>query len=160
MTEDAEESKAECDAGDVRQEVIKNLQPEIAASQAEVTYGELPRVAVSSTHSLQILQNLVSNALKYRGSQPARVQVSADGQGRELIFVVRDNGIDIPAQHHGSIFHFFKRLHGRETPGTGIGLTLCERIVTHYGGRIWGNRSQDRDPASVSGCRLPRRMKL
>ena len=77
------------------------------------------------------------NAVKYKGTKPLHVDISAENRGDHWLFIVSDNGIGIPAEHHTTIFRVFKRLHGRDIPGTGIGLALCEQIVTHYGGRIW-----------------------
>ena len=84
-----------------------------------------------------MFQNLIGNAIKYRGTDPLRIEVSAEPAEAEWIFSVRDNGMGIDPDHHETIFGPFKRLHGRDYPGTGIGLTLCRRIVERHGGRIW-----------------------
>ena len=89
---------------------------------------------------VQVMLNLIGNSLKYRSSQPVRVQVSAEasaGKG-EWTFAVRDNGIGIAERHHERIFEIFKRLHNqKEIPGTGIGLAVCRRVLHRHGGRIW-----------------------
>ncbi|HYO83480.1 MAG TPA: ATP-binding protein, partial [Bryobacteraceae bacterium] len=136
-TDEREGSGAEADAAAAFEEVIQNLRTAIEVSHAQVTYDSLPEVGVHHTHLVQLLQNLVSNALKYRGTDIPRVHVSAQRQGCDWMFVVRDNGPGISSEHHQRIFRVFKRLHGRDVPGNGIGLAICERIVTHYGGRIW-----------------------
>src|SRR6185437_15637666 len=89
------------------------------------------------THLLQIFQNLISNALKYRSGERPSVQIGATYEGGKCIFSIRDNGIGVSPQFHQRIFGVFKRLGEREAPGSGIGLALCKRIVEHYGGRIW-----------------------
>ena len=130
-------SRVESDANAVFEDVIRNLHTAITVTEASVSRSPLPRVAIRHIHFVQLLQNLVSNALKYRGSERPEVRVSALRQGRNWIFTVQDNGQGIPSEHHQRIFRVFRRLHGRDIPGTGIGLAICERIVTHYGGRIW-----------------------
>jgi signal transduction histidine kinase len=86
----------------------------------------------------QLFQNLLSNALKYRGESAPRIEVSAALGPSEWVFTVRDNGIGIAADYHEQIFAMFRRLHPRERyPGTGIGLAICKKIVARHGGRIW-----------------------
>jgi PAS domain S-box-containing protein len=107
-------------------------------SGAQVTYDELPVVAADANQLCDLFQNLIENAIKYRGDKPPRVHVSARRQGMEWVFSVRDNGIGIAQEHHERIFDMFQRLHVQEEiPGTGIGLTLCKRIVERHGGKIW-----------------------
>jgi PAS domain S-box-containing protein len=130
-------SRVESDANAAFDDVVQNLHTAIAVAEASVSRSPLPRVAIRHVHFVQILQNLVSNALKYRGPEPPQVHVSAQRQSRNWIFTVQDNGQGIPYEHQQRIFRVFRRLHGRDIPGTGIGLAICERIVTYYGGRIW-----------------------
>lgn len=134
---DENTAEAFADANVVAAEVVQNLRTAIDAEQASVEAAELPLVAMRHGHLLQVLQNLVSNGLKYRRADAPRIEISAMRQGAEWIFTVRDNGQGISPEHHHRIFGVFKRLHGRDVPGTGIGLAICERVVTHYGGRIW-----------------------
>ena len=104
-----------------------------------MTFDSLPSVPVHSTHLQQIFQNLIGNAIKYRRSGVAPfVHIGARRQNGEWRFSVSDNGIGIEPEYKQRIFGLFKRLHpGTEYSGTGIGLSLCQRIVGRYGGRIW-----------------------
>jgi signal transduction histidine kinase len=125
-----------CDA--VLGRVLRNLGPAIAESQAEVTAEPLPTVSADETQLVQLFQNLVANALKFRGQAPPRVHVGVQERDGEWAFSVRDNGIGIAPADTGRIFQLFQRLHTREEyPGTGIGLAVCQRIVERHGGRIW-----------------------
>jgi light-regulated signal transduction histidine kinase (bacteriophytochrome) len=86
----------------------------------------------------QVLQNLISNAIKYRGTDPPRIHLEARRQGNVWVFSVSDNGIGIEEQFSQQIFGLFKRLHTQaQYEGTGMGLAICQRIVEQYGGRIW-----------------------
>jgi signal transduction histidine kinase len=89
-------------------------------------------------HFVQLFQNLVGNAIKYRAGERAPViRVSARRSANEWIFSVEDNGIGIAPEYHRKVFGVFKRLHGKQVPGTGIGLAICQKVVERYGGRIW-----------------------
>jgi signal transduction histidine kinase len=125
-----------CDAEQVLKVVVQNLRAVVELADAEVTHDPLPEVGVVGAHLTQLLQNLVSNAIKYRGGRRPHVHISAQRENSEWLFIVEDNGEGIPREHYRRIFQVFKRLHGRDIPGTGIGLAICERVVTHYGGRI------------------------
>lgn len=114
-----------------------NLQIIIEETKAEVTFDDLPTVNADQVLMVQLFQNLISNSLKYRSKQPPQIQISAVREGREWVISVRDNGMGIDPQYHERIFGVFKRLHGREIPGTGIGLAICQRIVQKHGGKIW-----------------------
>jgi len=116
---------------------MSNLQLAIANSGAWITFDPLPTVWMDHTQAVQLLQNLIGNALKYRSADPPHIHLSARHVGNEWIVSVKDNGLGIEPRFHQHIFTVFKRLHGREYPGTGIGLATCHRIVERHGGRIW-----------------------
>jgi light-regulated signal transduction histidine kinase (bacteriophytochrome) len=98
----------------------------------------LPVVLGDEVQLLQVFQNLIANAIKFRGAETPQIQVTADRQGPEWVFAIKDNGIGIAPEHQERIFSVFQRLHHRaEYPGTGIGLAICKKIVERHGGRIW-----------------------
>lgn len=115
---------------------IEHLQPLISSSGATIEIGNLPKVVAVPVLLTQVFQNLLANALKYRGGSAPLIQVSADRHGDRWIFSVKDNGIGVDPRYHERIFGVFKRLnHSME--GTGIGLAICKSAVEHWGGRIW-----------------------
>ncbi len=119
--------------------VRSNLQPLLKERAAKLIYSSLPTVAGDPIQLLQLFQNLVSNALKYaRPGIPPRVCISAEKADHgQLRFEVRDNGLGIDPKFFQLIFTPLRRLHGQEIPGTGIGLSLCRKIVERHGGRMW-----------------------
>jgi light-regulated signal transduction histidine kinase (bacteriophytochrome) len=121
---------------------IGNLQLAIQNVHGRITFDPLPTVLMDPTQLLQLLQNLIANALKYHGSEPPHIHLSARRAGDEWTISIGDNGIGIDPRFHEHIFTVFKRLHGREYPGTGIGLATCKRIVERNGGRIWVESEQ------------------
>jgi light-regulated signal transduction histidine kinase (bacteriophytochrome) len=125
------------DCAAAMESVLLNLHASIAQNGASVTCGDLPTVRAHEIRLVQLFQNLVSNGIKYRGSDPPRIRVEAEHRDGEWLFTVRDNGIGIKPEYAQQIFGIFKRLHGNTYPGTGIGLAICQRIVENYGGRIW-----------------------
>jgi len=107
-------------------------------SGARLRVENLPSVWGRRTEFTQLFQNLISNAIKYRGIEPPDIHVGARLEGRQWRFWVKDNGIGIAAEHAERIFQLFQRLHTREEyPGTGIGLAICKKVVEGSGGRIW-----------------------
>jgi light-regulated signal transduction histidine kinase (bacteriophytochrome) len=119
-------------------QAIANLRALIDENQAVITNGDLPEVVADQTQLIQVFQNLISNAIRFRAEENPRIHVSAEHKDGECIFSVKDNGIGIELQYKERIFVIFQRLHGKtEYPGTGIGLPLCKRIVERHGGRIW-----------------------
>lgn len=125
------------DANRALAQALGNLQAAIAESGAVVTHDPLPTVAAEETVLVQVLQNLIGNALKYRSDRPPQIHVSATPQQGAWRFAVQDNGIGIAPQHTERIFGLFTRLHDRRYPGTGLGLALCRKLVERHGGRIW-----------------------
>ena len=128
---------ASIDCGAVLAKALLNLQVAIAESDAVVTYDPLPTVVAEEILLMQLFQNLISNSIKYRGEETPRIHVSAERVAEGWLFAVRDNGIGIDPQDADRVFGLFKRLHGSEIPGTGIGLAICKKVVDRQGGRIW-----------------------
>ena len=125
------------ECGEVLAQVLLNLEDSIRQSGAAVTHGELPTVSAQRVHVLQVLQNLISNSLKYRRDEPPEVHVSAAREREEWRISVKDNGLGFEKEYAQQVFGLFKRLHGQRYPGTGIGLALCTKLVERHGGRIW-----------------------
>jgi PAS domain S-box-containing protein len=118
-------------------ETFQTLRSSSDGRNAKLTRTALPQIMGDRLQIAQLLQNLLSNALKYRGERPPEVHVSARTEGDEVVVEVRDNGIGVSPLYHERIFEMFKRLHDeRAYPGAGIGLALCRRIVHRHGGRI------------------------
>ena len=129
---------APVDCGAVLKEALANLELVIAESGAVVDYDPLPTVSADGVQLMQLFQNLIDNAIKFRGEAPPRVHLSAVGEGKDWVFSVRDNGIGIDPRYFDRIFIVFQRLHaGHKYRGTGIGLAVCKKIVERHGGRIW-----------------------
>jgi len=121
------------------EQALLNLQGAIQESSGVVTHDPLPIVIADGAQLVQLFQNVVGNAIKYRSAELPRVHVSAKKNGgKEWIFSMRDNGLGIDPQYFEKIFAMFQRLHGREEfSGTGIGLTVCKKIAERHGGRMW-----------------------
>jgi light-regulated signal transduction histidine kinase (bacteriophytochrome) len=120
-------------------QALLNLTLAVREAGAVVTRADLPTVFGDETQLTQVFQNLLGNAIKFtKPGEAPRVDVTAGRSGNEWLFSVRDQGIGIDPQYADRIFLIFQRLHSREEyPGTGIGLSLCKRIVERHGGRIW-----------------------
>jgi PAS domain S-box-containing protein len=131
--------RRQVDCGILVRAAVADLERAMGDSGATIEVGDLPIVDGDPGQLSQLFQNLLSNALKFVAPDvPARVRVTAHRQGDAWSFSVTDNGIGIAAVHRDRVFLMFKRLHGRaQYPGTGIGLALCHKIVTRFGGRIW-----------------------
>ncbi len=125
------------DSGAALSHALANLQFAIEESGATVTHGQMPIVCGIEPQIAELFQNLIGNALKFRGAEPSRIHISAQRAGDGWEFSIADNGIGIALEYHEKVFEIFRRLHGREKyPGTGIGLTVCRKIVAHHGGQI------------------------
>ena len=126
------------DCNEVLKATLRNLQAAMAEKKALVTSDPLPTLMTDESRMIQVLQNLIGNALKFTADRTPEVHVSARRVEGAWQFSVRDNGIGIEPQYRERIFGVFQRLHTRrEYPGTGIGLAICKRIVERHGGRIW-----------------------
>lgn len=134
-----EEGVALTSAGEVLEQAVENLQGSIQEAGAAVEWGPLPGLIIKRVHLLQLFQNLIGNALKYRGESAPVISISAENCNEGWRFDIRDNGIGIDPKFAQHIFGVFKRLHaGHEKyAGNGIGLAICQKIVDRYGGRIW-----------------------
>jgi len=124
---------------------IQNLSGVIEESQATITRSPLPTLVASPSLLGLLFQNLIGNALKFQGSSPPDIALSAEKKGDAWLFTVRDNGIGFDEQYTDRIFIIFQRLHGKGSyPGTGIGLAICKKIVEYHGGQIWAQAEPDK----------------
>ncbi|MBI4649814.1 GAF domain-containing protein [Candidatus Desantisbacteria bacterium] len=128
--------------------IINSMIPAIDASKAIITYDQLPVLTGNESNFIQLFQNLIGNAIKFHGSEPPRIHISAVKKPDEWLFLVKDNGIGIESQYKDRIFLIFQRLHGRDKyPGTGIGLAICKKIIETLGGRIWVGSEENKGSA-------------
>ena len=119
-------------------EALANLMVAIQESGAVITRDKLPMVNGDATQLTQLFQNLVGNALKFRGDRPSKIHIGAERENGDWRFSVADNGIGMEPQYFERVFLVFQRLHTRkEYQGTGIGLAICKKVVERHGGRIW-----------------------
>ena len=125
------------DLSSVAEVVRTNLRAALTESRAVLEVGPLPVVLGYATQLTQLLQNLISNALKFRGAGSPRVQVSAEQRATEWVIAVKDHGVGIDPAHLGELFEPFKRFHARQFEGTGLGLAICKKAVELHGGTIW-----------------------
>ncbi len=131
------------DANVVVRTALANLKMSVDECGAEVTMDTLPEVKADEAQLVRLFQNLIGNAIKYRGEASPRIRVSAKKEGNAWVFSVADNGIGIDPKYHELIFQIFQRLHTKdEYSGTGIGLAVCKRIVERHGGSIWVESAQ------------------
>lgn len=125
-------------AEDALQATMKNLDVAIQEYGARITHESLPTVKADATQLIQLFQNLIGNAIKFRSERPPEIHIGVTDAGDFWQFSVRDNGIGIESQYFERVFQVFQRLHTRrEYKGTGIGLAICKKIIERHGGKIW-----------------------
>lgn len=138
------QSLSSLDANIALEKAISNLSDSANKAGAVITKGYLPSVVARESELIQLFQNLIGNAIKYRTDRPPKIHVSAVADQEDWLFSVTDNGIGIEKQYQEQIFGVFKRLHHQnEFSGTGIGLAICKRIVDGLNGRIWVEANVD-----------------
>jgi len=125
------------DAEAVLGAVLMTMEKSITDSGAQITHDSLPAVLFDFDQLSYLFRELIANAIKFRAEGTPQIDISAGTSEDSTTFSVRDNGIGIDPRYHEQIFGVFKRLHGREFPGTGMGLAVCKRIVEQRGGTIW-----------------------
>jgi signal transduction histidine kinase len=141
--QEAGNARVDCNA--VMKEVLQTLAAAIQESGASVTHPDLPAVSADRTQVAQLFQNLIGNAIKFRGKEPPVISIETEKIDENWQFRVRDNGIGIAPEYTENIFVVFQRLHARtEYPGNGIGLAICKKIVERNGGRIWVESQPDK----------------
>jgi light-regulated signal transduction histidine kinase (bacteriophytochrome) len=119
-------------------EAIYNLHESIKETGAVITHDEMPIIKGDKTQFIQLFQNLISNAIKFRSKKTPIIHIGVEKTNNKWLFSVKDNGIGIDSKYFGKLFNIFYRLHTKEEyTGTGIGLPICKKIVERYGGKIW-----------------------
>ena len=122
----------------IMDQVLSDLEIFIRENRASISYGPLPVVMADPVQFAQVFQNLISNAIKFRSEEAPQIKISAEKRADHWLFSVKDNGIGIDPKYSDRIFEVFKRLHKREEyPGTGIGLSICKKIIERHEGQIW-----------------------
>jgi signal transduction histidine kinase len=130
---------AKVDISQVLGQTISNLQKLIIENNALITNEDLPELKADESQIIRVFQNLIENAIKFKKkSELPKIHISCKKKNKFYEFAVRDNGIGIDMQFHNRVFTIFQRLHTKEEyPGTGIGLSICKRIIERHGGKIW-----------------------
>lgn len=122
----------------ILKDALYNLQEAIKESGAVITYDEMPTLKVDRTQFLQLFQNFISNAIKFRREIPPKIHVGVREGSVAWLFSIKDNGIGIESKYFDRLYNIFYRLHTKEEyPGTGIGLPICKKIIQRYGGKVW-----------------------
>ena len=126
------------DMGKVMERTLELLKVPIDESQASIEVGFLPVISADESQMVQVLQNLVGNAIKFNDKGRPRVQITAVPRPSEWVFSVKDDGIGLDMKYADKIFQMFQRLHSKdEYPGSGVGLAIAKKIIERHGGRIW-----------------------
>jgi light-regulated signal transduction histidine kinase (bacteriophytochrome) len=134
---DADRPLESIDPEGALQGALLTLDPQIIESGASITNDPLPAVCFDFGQLNQVFRQLIANAITFRSAASPKIHISARDTGDAVQFSIRDNGIGIDPRYHEQIFGVFKKLHGRDISGTGIGLAISKRIVDQRGGRIW-----------------------
>jgi light-regulated signal transduction histidine kinase (bacteriophytochrome) len=144
-TRGSDSESVEIDSRTVIDEALSSVSMAVHDSAAQIdVQTDLPAINMQAVHLRQIFQNILSNAIKYRAlDRQLAIRITADSAAGEVTFCIADNGVGISSEYHEQIFGIFKRLHGYEIEGNGIGLALCKTIVEDYGGRIWVESTLD-----------------
>ncbi len=134
------------DMDGIVQDALVNLRASIEETKATITHDKLPIIQADPSQMVQVMQNLIGNAIKFhREEVPPIVHISAMQEGNEWIFSVNDNGIGMDPELFGRLFNLFQRLHPPDKyPGTGVGLAVTKKIVQRHGGRIWVESEPDK----------------
>lgn len=143
------------DLNECLEKAFMNLQDAITENGAVITHDRLPIVIAAETPMIQVFQNLLANAIKYRHpDRPPRIHVTCEHKFAEYVISVQDNGLGIDPRYALQVFGIFRRLHGQEYSGAGIGLSICQKILERLGGRIWVDTLEE---GSVFRFTIPRR---
>jgi signal transduction histidine kinase len=121
----------------VLQLALLKVQKLVKESNAQITYRDLPEAEVDESQFAQVFEHLLTNSIKYRSEEAPNIEVSAQEDTNAFKISVRDNGVGVKPDYHQTVFAPFKRLHGKNIPGVGLGLSICKKIVTAHGGKIW-----------------------
>jgi PAS domain S-box-containing protein len=152
---DSAEPPVSVDVRSALHQVLSNLHAPIQESEAIITNDEMPVIQWREAHVIQVLQNLIGNAINYRhDSRPLEIHISATRRGKVWEMSVRDNGIGVDPKYHERIFGIFKRLQNNTDryQGTGIGLAICQKLVERNGGRIWLDSTPDNGSTFFFSC--------
>ncbi|NMC77488.1 MAG: PAS domain S-box protein, partial [Candidatus Methanofastidiosa archaeon] len=129
---------AKTNISDILKKVLQNLQIALEENKVEISIGPMPVIMADDTQMIQLFQNLIGNAIKFKNKNPPKISIDCKEKNGNYIFSVSDNGIGIEKEYYDRIFMIFQRLHTRDKyPGTGIGLAVCKKIVERHGGSIW-----------------------
>ncbi|HTB31280.1 MAG TPA: ATP-binding protein, partial [Bacteroidia bacterium] len=130
---------------EIIEDVLQDMKDQVVESGAIIDYTELPKIYADPVLIGQLFQNLIGNAIKFRDGKNPEIKITGKKENGEVLFSVKDNGIGIKKEYDDKIFVIFQRLNSREKyPGTGIGLSICKKIVERHGGKIWVESEPDK----------------